>query len=97
MEYNAQTGTDYKPSASGGQKAEKKDVGPGVTEIVDKITAQGDKVHQLQTDKASKVWYHMNYISLLFYYHAFEVKIIFVGTVILLEIVFSPCKVMKHV
>ena len=55
-DYKAQTGTDYKPPASGASKVEKKEPVIDTTALVGKITAQGDKVRQLKTDKAHKVF-----------------------------------------
>ncbi|XP_033626756.1 bifunctional glutamate/proline--tRNA ligase-like [Asterias rubens] len=53
-DYKAQTGTDYKPPASGASKVEKKEPVTDTTALVGKITVQGDKVRQLKTDKAHK-------------------------------------------
>lgn len=50
-EYKEKTGTDYKPGAS----PVKKSAFANSDDLYAKVTAQGDKVRQLKSQKASKV------------------------------------------
>jgi len=52
--YKSSTGKDWKPPAEGDKKPQDK-VTPNVTDLDNRIVAQGSKIRELKTSKAAKV------------------------------------------